>query len=100
MKTEGNEMTEKEPIQRAVKTSAAKPKTSAKTSSKTSSARKKTTSSSSSSFRLSNAEKSLIRNYRKCNAIEKKLVDGLADKLAGGIDYSAILSALLGQLKQ
>ena len=30
----------------------------------------------------------------------EKLVDGLADKLAGGIDYSAILSALLGQLKQ
>ncbi|MDO5439137.1 MAG: hypothetical protein Q4F09_03805 [Erysipelotrichaceae bacterium] len=93
-------MTEKEPIDRAVKASASKPKTSTKVKSSSKTGTKKKTSSASSGVRLSNAEKTLIRNYRKCNAIEKKLVDALAEKLAGGIDYSAILSALLGQLKQ
>ena len=48
-----------------------------------------------SSFRLSAAEKKLVQNYRKCNLIEKKLIETITEKAAGGID----LSSLIGLLK-
>ena len=67
------------------KKTASKPKTTAK--------KKKT--STSSSIRLSAAEKKLVQNYRKCNLIEKKLIETITEKAAGGID----LSSLIGLLK-
>ena len=67
------------------KKTASKPKTTAK--------KKKT--STSSSIRLSAAEKKLGQNYRKCNLIEKKLIETITEKAAGGID----LSSLIGLLK-
>ena len=66
------------------KKTASKPKTAAK--------KKKT---SSSSIRLSAGEKKLLQNYRKCNLIEKKLIETITEKAAGGID----LSSLIGLLK-
>ena len=46
------------------------------------------------SIRLSAAEKKLIQNYRKCNLIEKKLVETLAEKASGDFDLSAITNLL------
>ena len=89
---------EQETVTRAASAKTSKTTTSAKK--KTTSTTKKKTSTSSNTMRLSAAEKELIRNYRKCNSIEKKLVAGLAEKVAGGIDYNAILNTLLGQLKK
>lgn len=66
------------------KKTASRPKTAAK--------KKKTTSS---SIRLSADEKKLLQNYRKCNLIEKKLIETITEKAAGGID----LSSLIGLLK-
>ena len=45
--------------------------------------------------RLSADEKKLLQNYRKCNLIEKKLIETITEKAAGGID----LSSLIGLLK-
>ena len=59
---------------------------------KTAAKKKKTTSS---SIRLSADEKKLLQNYRKCNLIEKKLIETITEKAAGGID----LSSLIGLLK-
>ena len=66
------------------KKTASRPKTAAK--------KKKTTSS---SIRLSADEKKLLQNYRKCNLIEKKQIETITEKAAGGID----LSSLIGLLK-
>lgn len=66
------------------KKTASRPKTAAK--------KKKTVSS---SIRLSADEKKLLQNYRKCNLIEKKLIETITEKAAGGID----LSSLIGLLK-
>lgn len=66
------------------KKTASRPKTAAK--------KKKTTSS---PIRLSADEKKLLQNYRKCNLIEKKLIETITEKAAGGID----LSSLIGLLK-
>lgn len=66
------------------KKTASRPKTAAK--------KKKTTSS---SIRLSADEKKLLQNYRKCNLIEKKLIETITEKAVGGID----LSSLIGLLK-
>ena len=66
------------------KKTASRPKTAAK--------KKKTVSS---PIRLSADEKKLLQNYRKCNLIEKKLIETITEKAAGGID----LSSLIGLLK-
>ena len=65
------------------KKTASKPKTTAK---------KKT---SSASIRLSAAEKKLVQNYRKCNAIEKKVIDAAVAKAAEGMDVKDLLGSLM-----
>lgn len=45
--------------------------------------KKKTTTSN--SMRLSKAEKELIKNYRKCNVLEKKIVSLVCEKAAGDL---------------
>ena len=47
----------------------------------------------STSIRLTAAEKKLIQNYRKCNLIEKKVIDTIVEK-AGDIDLSKLLGSL------
>ena len=85
---------EEEPSRTVNKTTAAK---------KTATAKKKTSSanktSSSGSMKLSAAEKTLIRNYRKCNVLEKKLLQALAEKAAGQVlDISALVTTVLQNL--
>ena len=46
-----------------------------------------------SSIRLTAAEKKLVQNYRKCNLIEKKVIDTIVEK-AGDIDLSKLLGIL------
>ena len=46
-----------------------------------------------SSIRLTAAEKKLVQNYRKCNLIEKKVIDTIVEK-AGDIDLSKLLGSL------
>lgn len=46
-----------------------------------------------SSIRLTAAEKKLVQNYRKCNLIEKKVIDTIVEK-AGDIDLSKPLGSL------
>ena len=75
----------------------AAPKPAAKTSSaarKTSASAKKKPAASASAVKLSASERALIRNYRKCSAAEKKIVDAVAEKLSGDIDIGGILSIL------
>ena len=45
------------------------------------------------SIRLTAAEKKLVQNYRKCNLIEKKVIDTIVEK-AGDIDLSKLLGSL------
>ena len=47
-----------------------------------------------SGVKLSAAEKELIRNYRKCSAIEKKFVSAVTEKAATGLDFDNILGIL------
>lgn len=47
-----------------------------------------------SSFRLSAAEKKLVQNYRKCNLIEKKVIETIVEK-AGDIDLTQLLGSLV-----
>ena len=67
---------------------------------KTTSTKKKSSTTASNTMRLSAAERTLIHNYRKCNALEKKLVAGLAEKISGNIDYNALLNSVLDTLKK
>ena len=50
-----------------------------------------------SSFRLSAAEKKLVQNYRKCNALEKKLIDFVAERAAGGVTKLDGIEKLMNQ---
>jgi len=50
----------------------------------TTSKKKKKKKTSSSSIRLSAAEKKLITNYRKCNALYKEVISLVVEKAAGG----------------
>jgi hypothetical protein len=47
-----------------------------------------------SSFRLSAAEKKLVQNYRKCNLIEKKVIETIVEK-AGDLDLTQLLGSLV-----
>ena len=68
-----------------------------KTTSKKTTAKKKTTSSG--TMKLSAAEKELVKNYRKCNKLEKKVISTLCEKASGGLEvFGDLLSSLLGQL--
>lgn len=75
------------------KTAASKKKTSsqAKTSSrKTSSAAQ---------LKLSAAEKKLVQNYRKCNALEKELISALTEKASGKLlDSKAFSTTAITEL--
>ena len=72
---------------------AAKKKTASTAKKKTTStAKKKTTSSS--SLKLSAAEKKLVQNYRKCDAIGKKLIAVIAEKASDGLSLSDLTSLL------
>lgn len=67
------------------------------TTSKKTTAKKKTTSSG--TMKLSAAEKELVKNYRKCNKLEKKVISTLCEKASGGLEvFGDLLSSLLGQL--
>lgn len=66
---------------------AAKKKPAAKKK-KTTTAKKPST-----SIRLTAAEKKLVQNYRKCNMIEKKVIDTIVEK-AGDLDLSKLLGSL------
>lgn len=74
------------------KTAASKKKTSqAKTSSKKTS--------SSAQLKLSAAEKKLVQNYRKCNALEKELISALTEKASGKLlDSKAFSSTAITEL--
>ena len=70
---------------------AAKKKTSstaAKKKTSSSTAKKKT--SSTTAFRVSAAEKKLLTNYRKCNALVKKVINVLAEKGSGNISRAEV----------
>ena len=45
-------------------------------------------------MRLSNTEKELVKNYRKCSSIEKKFIIAVAEKAAGGMDFDNLLGIL------
>ena len=85
-------------------TTAAKKKTTTSSSKKTgttsakkkttTTAKKKTSTSSSTTLKLSAKEKKLVQNYRKCNALEKQLIEVITEKAAGGLNLS-FLSTLL-----
>ena len=48
-------------------------------------------------MKLSAAEKTLIKNYRKCNALEKKVIFTLCEKASGNLaSLGDLLSQLLG----
>lgn len=74
------------------KTAASKKKTSqAKTSSKKTS--------SSAQLKLSAAEKKLVQNYRKCNALEKELISALTEKASGKLlDSKAFSTTAITEL--
>ncbi len=103
--TETEEITRASASKRKTTSSTAKKKTSSttakkKTSSstakkKTSTAKKKT--SSSTSLKLTAAEKKLVQDYRKCNALEKKIIALLTEKAAGGITRLDGMADLLNQ---
>ena len=61
---------------------------------KTTTAKKKTTTSSN-TMKVSKAEKELLKNYRKCNSLEKKVIASLCEKASGG---NKILDDLLSSL--
>ncbi len=61
---------------------------------RTSSAAKKTSKTTDNGMRLTNAEKELVKNYRKCSALEKKLIAAVTEKAAGGIDVDNLLGVL------
>lgn len=69
-----------------------------KAAGKTSSAAKKKTSSqsrtgrASAQLKLTAAEKKLVQNYRKCNALEKELIQALTEKASGKLLDSKALS--------
>lgn len=72
------------------KTAAKKKTTSTAKKKKTTAGKKKTAASkkkktaTSASFRATNEEKALIRDYRKCNLIEKKFIRMITEKAAEG----------------
>ena len=78
----------------AKKPAAKKPASTAKKKTGTAAKAKTASSAASSAVKLSTAERTLIRNYRKCSAAEKKIVDAVAEKLSGDIDVGGILSIL------
>ena len=88
--------------ERAASAAAAKPARTGKTSktgaaSKTGSSKrtaKKPAKASEAAMRLTKAEKELVKNYRKCSAIEKKFIAAAAEKAAGGMDLNSILGIL------
>ena len=61
---------------------------------KTSSAAKKPAAKTSNTVRLTAAETELLKNYRKCSAIEKKFINAVTEKAAGGMDFDSILGIL------
>lgn len=76
------------------KTAAASKK---KTASQSKTSAKKT--SSSSQLKLSAAEKKLVQNYRKCNALEKELISALTEKASGKLlDSKAFSTTAITEL--
>ncbi|MBQ9328577.1 MAG: hypothetical protein IJ225_08610 [Solobacterium sp.] len=74
-------------------TSTAKKKTTTSTKKKTSTTKKKT---STASIKLTAAEKKLVQNYRKCNALEKEVISILVEKASGELDLTALLGKIAG----
>lgn len=89
-----------EKLTKAAAKTTAKKKTDTKKktdSKKKTTAKKKTTSSG--TMKLSAAEKTLIKNYRKCNILEKKVIFTLCEKASGGLEgIGDMISGLLKQL--
>ena len=61
---------------------------------KTTTTKKKTTTSSN-TMKVSKAEKELLKNYRKCNSLEKQIIASLCEKAAGD---NKILDGILSSL--
>lgn len=57
-------------------------------------AKKKTGTTSGSTLRLTAAEKKIVANYRKCNALEKELISVLCEKCASGTAVKDLMSLL------
>lgn len=72
----------------------ARKKTTTTAKKKTGTTTAKKPASSSTTLKLSAKEKKLVQNYRKCNALEKQLIDVVTEKAAGGLNLS-FLSTLL-----
>ncbi len=86
-------------MEEIVKAAAKKPAAKKKTTARKKTAAKKKTTTSPNTMKLSAAEKTLVKNYRKCNALEKKIISALCEKASGGLEvFGDLLSSVLGQL--